>query len=1375
MSTPLSDTCLPDQPVPLPTETAHADAADPRPRPPVGDYELPQLEPDPQALFQPFPLTDMQQAYWVGRCGAFELGNISAHGYMEVECRDMDLERLEQTFNQLITRHPMLRALVDPDGRQRVLPEVPYYHFPREDLSTLDDAQREQALLAIREEMSHQVLDASKWPLFEIRASLLPKQGLRLHLSFDVLIFDAHSVDILSRDWALLYAGEELPEPPQLNYADYVRGLEALRETPLYAQSRDYWRRRLQDLPGGPELPLACAPNSIEKPRFERRSGHLPAEHWQRFQQRAAAIGCTPSVALLSLFGYTLARWCASPRFTLNLTLFNRLPMHPDIDELVGDFTSAIPVALDTAGRLPFAEQTRRVQARLWEDLDHRFVSGVSIMRDLAEQHKGSNHPQFPVVFTSALQADPRHAGAAAAMSWLGKIIYNITQTPQVWLDHQVMEDRGDLVYDWDSIEGLFPDTMLDDLFQAYCQALKSLAAADSDWFRVLPELLPPRQLALIADANATTAPIPQGLLHQPVLQRCEQHPDAPALLAGEECITYEQLRVRANQVAHGLWKRGLDSGDLVGILLPKGPRQAIAVLGVLEAGGAYVPLDISQGKERLARTLNQAGIRYLISTATTDWDSDHAQEYEVIEIEALEAQAHQFHPLMSTRRPQDPAYVIFTSGSTGQPKGVVIDHRGALNTIADINQRFSVDQNDRVLALSALSFDLSVYDIFGPLAVGGALVYPEAERQLEPSHWVEVMDTHKVTLWNSVPALMDIYVSYLREVAHSHNPQLRLVMLSGDWIPVQLPVGIRKHCPKARVISLGGATEASIWSIIYPIDTIDPNWSSIPYGKAMLNQGMHVLNEELQPTPIWVTGEIYISGIGLAHGYWRDPQRTDAAFIRHPENGQRLYRTGDLGRLLPDGNIEFLGRRDSQVKINGFRVELGEIEAQMLSFPGVSAAVADMQGKGSARRLVGYYVREGESRRREEKARRRKRWTEPAVRNDLDAYPRLPLEPSTLPVLPWRSSACRAYDPAPISLRSLAQWLGCLYQHTPDPTRPRYHYASAGGLYPVQAYLFIKPDRVEGLAPGIYYYAPDTHHLVLLQKGDHLSNDLFPDSTAAVVESAACYLLLASDLNAIEPFYGAHAKRLSMLEAGLMTQVLEQFAPGFGLATCQIGAFVFDKIASLLDSSQPDKGPRLSFMHGLVAGIPAQAAEEERSAIPTTVTEQDFSTELVRHLRRNLPQYMVPATLLSLPSLPLSANGKVDRKQLPHASSTTTEAQSMPSKLVDDPLAQTMINVWQDTLGIEGVQLTDNIFDLGGTSVHMIKIHAQLQLMLPQPTSLVDMFFTHSSIGSLLQHLGRGAEQAETTTKRQNRRRNSLADQRSRRSTAHTNRPRHH
>ncbi|MCP4656016.1 MAG: amino acid adenylation domain-containing protein, partial [bacterium] len=373
-------------------------------------------------------------------------------------------------------------------------------------------------------------------------------------------------------------------------------------------------------------------------------------------------------------------------------------------------------------------------------------------------------------------------------------------------------------------------------------------------------------------------------------------------------------------------------------------------------------PVDPELPRERRDYLLTQGRVEIAVTQPRLDAELEWPPALRRVPVGERPPGAAERRPSGRGAREDDLAYVIFTSGSTGRPKGVAVEHRAALNTIRDVNRRFDLTARDRVLALSALSFDLSVYDLFGLLAAGGAVVLPEPQARRDPARWLELTANHRVTVWNSVPMLAQMLVEYAegRGAVADRLGSLRLVLLSGDWIPVTLPDRLRRLCPQAQVISLGGATEAAIWSILYPIGGVDPAWTSIPYGRPMANQRFYVLGPDREPRPVWVPGELYIAGAGLAAGYFGDDEKTRASFVEHPHGGERLYRTGDLGRWLPDGTIEFLGREDFQVKVQGHRIELGEIEAALEEHPRVQAAVVLALGEArGARRLVACMVPE--------------------------------------------------------------------------------------------------------------------------------------------------------------------------------------------------------------------------------------------------------------------------------------------------------------------------------------------------------------------------------------------------------------------------------
>ncbi|HXS74644.1 MAG TPA: condensation domain-containing protein, partial [Terracidiphilus sp.] len=445
--------------------------------------QLPSVRPAPQHRYEPFPLTDIQQAYWFGRSGAFELGKVSCHIYTEIELaeKEFNLDRFALAWLKLIERHEMLRAVVLPDGRQQILEHVPPYRIEVLDLRGEEPATAAAQLEAVRERMSHRILPSEKWPLFEIRVSCY-EERLRIHFDLDLLIGDAWSWQLLLRELLTLYQAPETSfDPLELSFRDYVLTLDDVKDSALYRRSWEYWQGRLPTMPPAPEFPLVKVPSSHTQHRFTRRSAHLPAEQWRELKAQATRKGLTASGLLLAVYAEVLARWSKNPRFTINLPLFNRLPLHPQVNEIVGDFTTITLLAVDNLSHDSFEARARRLQEQLWEDLEYRWVGGVKVLRELIRSHGSVHKAAMPVVFTSLVYQDIQ-TQFESLKAPLGEIVYGISQTPQVWIDLQVTEENLALSINWDAVEELFPSGMLDEMFAAYCGALQQLSEAEEAW-----------------------------------------------------------------------------------------------------------------------------------------------------------------------------------------------------------------------------------------------------------------------------------------------------------------------------------------------------------------------------------------------------------------------------------------------------------------------------------------------------------------------------------------------------------------------------------------------------------------------------------------------------------------------------------------------------------------------------------------------------------------------------------------------------------------------------------------------------------------------------------------------------------------------------
>ena len=998
--------------------------------------------------------------------------------------------------------------------------------------------------------------------------------------------------------------------------------------------------------------------------------------------------------------------------------------------------------------RETFTERGRRLQQQLWHDLDHRSVNAVQVLREMSRYHGGLNRAAMPVVFSSALGVDSLDEGSPSLGqfgSQLGDVLCTISQTPQVWIDHQAVEQNGELLFNWDGIEELFPADMLGDMFTAYCNLLERLATSDEEWEYYERQLLPDEQLQCRDAANTTADVVSEFLLHELFSKQCSKHAQRTAVISSRKNLTYEELESHALKIGHRLRKLDVQPNTLVAVVMEKGWEQVAAVLGILMSGAAYVPIDPELPEERRFQLFEDADINVALTQSRVNerltWPETimHlcVDDDEVWKGESLE-------PLQSVQGKEDLAYIIYTSGSTGKPKGVMIDHRGAVNTILDINQRYAVGKDDRVLALSALSFDLSVYDIFGLLAAGGAIVLPDVQDNKDAASWAQLMSEHQVTVWNTVPALLQMLVEYSEAGNEKHGDVFRLAMLSGDWIPVSLPDKVKTLWPDMQLMSQGGATEASIWSIFYPIDKVESHWKSIPYGKPLKNQTYHVLNEAMEPCPVWVPGHLYIGGIGLAKGYWKDEVKTKVSFIVHPTTGERLYKTGDMGRYFPDGNIEFLGREDFQVKVNGYRIELGEIETAIQQHASVKTAVVTTVGDTpDTKRLVAYVVREDEVKEKVPeglKAPGQGLSDLDKLKFKLDQKSVRPIEPgqtcvnlrkpevnNELREQYLRHRSYREYLQPPMEFEQFSDFMACLVQIELDASPlPKYRYPSAGSLYPIQTYVYVKPGRINDVQSGVYYYHPAEHGLVLIASSDEVDErmrQVYGGPNGEIFEQSAFALFSIGELNAIEPLYGEWAKDFCYIESGYIGQLLMDKAPDFEIGLCPIGKVEFDVLRAVFDWQDSQ-----IFVQGFLGGSISQEQMKQlsfpkpKSKAEPQVNVQVSDVELRDYLIQKLPGYMVPPSYIFLDSLPLSANGKVDRKTLP-LPDLINDKENDSFIPPETDLEMTLADIVLDVLQIEEVGINSNFFDLGANSVAVVRINSLLKQKLNKEVPVVEMF----------------------------------------------------
>jgi amino acid adenylation domain-containing protein len=920
----------------------------------------------PAAARNAFPLSRGQQALWF-LCRMDPENNSYNVGEAFAIEGPLDLAALRRAFERVVGRHPMLRmTIADQDG-------VPIHRLDEEFRAALplyqvaewDDESLAQHLV----EQTERPFDLETGPLFRAGLYARPEGRHVLLIAMHHIVEDFWSLLILLRELASTYSGEKegsLPTlpPPTAGFDDYVDAEAAMLAGPEGQAHARFWQASLSPIPAALDLPQARPRPAFRSSRGATFYFCLDPGITRALKELAKQEGVTLYTVLLSIFLAQLHRYSGRKQFLIGSPLTTRT--RPEWASIVGYFDNLVPISADFSGRPTFRSIITRVRETVLQALDRQNYPFPRLVELLQPLRTLDRSPLFDIVFvfrkTHLAGLEPLTASSLGAPNIsieFGDLRMRPLALPrrvsQFDLTLALAEVDETLHGAFEYSTDLFDAAAISGMAADYSALAVAYAQNPDQCLRPFQSEAPRQTTADAADNSAQFDDPPCGLLHQLFEERARLIPARAAICDAAGVLDYGTLERRANHLAQVLRELGAAANKLVAVSMERGREQVLAVLAILKAGAAYLPIDPQLPEERRLLLLERGEVGIVLTQARFRthrlWPDNVALL--AVDTDLREQEA----PPQCLGRAHDLAYVIYTSGSTGEPKGVMITHRAALNTITDINSRFAVGPLDRTLALSSLSFDLSVYDVFGSLAAGATIVIPPPADAPQPQAWRALLTGQSITIWNSVPALMQLLVDEFEDQSNAW-PSLRLVMLSGDWIPLNLPEQVRRLAPHAQIIALGGATEASIWSTLFPVEEVAKEWRSIPYGRPMKNQELHILDEFLQPCPVSVMGQLYIGGAGLAEGYWRNREQTVASFLRNPRTGQRIYRTGDLARLMPNGEVELLGRADWQVKVHGHRIELGEVEWALRTHPAIrDAAVIGHGGDGPLVRLVAYYV----------------------------------------------------------------------------------------------------------------------------------------------------------------------------------------------------------------------------------------------------------------------------------------------------------------------------------------------------------------------------------------------------------------------------------
>jgi amino acid adenylation domain-containing protein len=874
----------------------------------------------------------------------------------------IDPDVLERALVEVARRHEALRTtFAEAQGEPlQVIAPAPGLRLERIDLTALPEPERRAEALRLREREAARPFDLGRGPLVRAVLARLAEGEHELLLTLHHIVADGWSTEILLRELTELYeafaAGRPSPLPAlPVQYADFAVWQRRWMSGETLAREVAHWRRRLEGAPAALDLPTDRPRPAVQSFAGASLELALAAELAARVRAVSRREGATPFLAVLAAFGALLGRWSGQTDIPVGSTIANR--NRSETEGLIGLFVNTLVLRCDLGGEPTFGELLARLRETTLAAHAHQDLPFEALVEELHPQRDLSRSPLFQVMLTW-------HSGhgAWAAEGLALTALPFAARTSRVDLTLGVLDTGGALELALEHATDLFDEATASRLLGHLQVLLAAALAAPGRRLSELP-LLTAAEEAQLAAWNGTAVAYPGGSLglHAEIEAQIERTPDAVAVTCEGASLTYRELGERAARLAGRLRELGVGAESRVGICAERSLEMIAGLLGILWAGGAYVPLDPSYPSDRLAFMLEDAAVPVLLTQSRLEerlpaLPSHPSQTVHTLRLDDpatwTAEPAAAVHP-----PPLGAAYVIFTSGSTGRPKGVVNSHRGVVNRLVWMQSEYGLTADDRVLQKTPISFDVSVWELFWPLRTGARLVLARPGGHQDPAYLAGLIERERVTTLHFVPSMLQVFVDEGRAAGCR---SLRRVIASGEALPAGLAQRLLEQAPWAELHNLYGPTEAAVDVTFH---ACRPGETRVPIGRPVANTRIHLLDHDGHPVPVGVAGELCIGGVQVARGYLARPDLTADRFVPDPfpgEPGERLYRTGDLARRLPDGELEYLGRLDHQVKVRGHRIELGEIEAALARHPGVREALVLARGAGGDTALTVYVVPSG-------------------------------------------------------------------------------------------------------------------------------------------------------------------------------------------------------------------------------------------------------------------------------------------------------------------------------------------------------------------------------------------------------------------------------
>jgi len=887
----------------------------------------------------------------------------------------LDVKAFERSFGEVIRRHESLRTtfeLNEETGEPEQLIHT-WEPFKLEvlDLTSIPEAEREQAARRLANEEAQKPFDLSKGPLLRVRVLKIEADKHVLLLTLSHIVSDMWSTGVLTREVVTLYnsysEGRESPLPDlPIQYADFAHWQRSQFASGKLERQMAYWLERLKGPLPALELPTRGPRPPLRSQRGAERVSRLDLEILDELKKLSRREGVTLFMTLIAAFKALLYRYTGERDVLVGTPVAGR--NRREFESLIGIFINTLVLRTDLSGEPTFRELLSRVKEVSLGAFANQDAPFEKLVEELRPERDLSRSPFFQVMF--ALQNVPQQGAQTRHLSFTTFPLDLVTAKFDLTLP--MLETEEGLVATWEYNTDLFDEAMIDQMIGHYKNILIGVIAHPDQSLSRIP-LLDQAECAQ-ALASSSSSPAPRhfapcsSCLHYQFEAQVTSAPLAIALVCENAALSYSELNSRANRLAHLLRSRGVGPQTLVGLFIDRSLDLVIGLLAILKAGGAYLPLDPAYPPERLAFVLDDAGVAVLL-TESRMMGALARSSAEVICLDSdrsLIDSQDDFDPPRVCGE-DDPAYVIYTSGSTGKPKGVVVTHANVRRLFESTHGWFNFDHRDVWTLFHSYAFDFSVWEMWGALLYGGRLVIVPYFVSREPQAFYELLVEQGVTVLNQTPSAFRNLMAVDVRSGRRRELELRTVIFGGEALELQ---SLRawyegRSEERPQLVNMYGITETTVhvtYRALRKEDTAEGRGSLI--GKAIPDLRVYVMDKEKEPVAVGVAGEMYVGGAGVSRGYLSRPELTAERFIPDPygeRGGARLYKTGDVARRTREGDLEYVGRKDQQVKIRGFRIELGEVESALYEHRGVKEAVAVAREVGGEKQLVAYVVCEGE------------------------------------------------------------------------------------------------------------------------------------------------------------------------------------------------------------------------------------------------------------------------------------------------------------------------------------------------------------------------------------------------------------------------------